>query len=108
MNQQIRKNVLVTGSSKGIGKNIAKTLILNGYNVYICARNEKLLTETAKEIKATGYFSIDLAKSSNCELIIEEMIKKAGSIDILINNAGGYVYSPIEKTEEKDIETLIN
>lgn len=39
----MNKKVLVTGASKGIGKSIAKVLSNEGYQVYICARNEEIL-----------------------------------------------------------------
>ena len=102
------KTVLVTGSSKGIGKAIAKQFCSDGYNVFICARNLKELKKTASEIKATGYFSIDLTEKGNCKKIIDNIINTSGRLDILINNAGEYVYAPIEKTTEIDMERLIN
>lgn len=107
MNKNQNKNVLVTGASKGIGKSIAQTLVNEGYNVYICARNEDKLKETQQEIKALKYFVADLTKTDNCKELINNVIEVAGSIDILINNAGDYVYSPIEKTENEDIDKLI-
>lgn len=107
MNKNQNKNVLVTGASKGIGKSIAQTLVNEGYNVYICARNEDKLKETQQEIKALKYFVADLTKTDNCKELINNVIEVAGSIDILINNAGDYVYYPIEKTENEDIDKLI-
>lgn len=102
------KNVLVTGGSKGIGKSIAKILSQSGYNVFIVSRTEEDLQKTAEEINAAGYFCYDIEKAQNCRKLINDMIDIAGSIDILINNAGFYIYSPIETTQEKDIEYLIN
>lgn len=95
------KKVLVTGASKGIGKSIAKILSSEGYNVIICARNKELLAKTALEINASGY--------EICDLTDDSCLKKLMSynFDILINNAGDYVYSPVEKTSDKDIEKLI-
>lgn len=101
------KTVLVTGASKGIGKAIAKLLIDYGYNVYICARNKELLEKTAKEINAAGCFCIDLTVKGECKKLIDFVIENAANIDILINNAGDYVYSPIESADEKDIERLL-
>jgi NAD(P)-dependent dehydrogenase (short-subunit alcohol dehydrogenase family) len=108
MNNSKAKNILVTGASKGIGKSIAKLLALQNHNVYIIARNEDALKKTAIEIGAKGYFVADLTQSDNCKSVIDKIITQAGSIDILINNAGGYVYSPIDKTKENDIENIIN
>ena len=108
MNNSKAKNILVTGASKGIGKSIAKLLALQNHNVFIIARNEDALKKTAIEIGAKGYFVTDLTQSDNCKSVIDKIITQAGSIDILINNAGGYVYSPIDKTKENDIENIIN
>lgn len=97
------KRILITGASKGIGKSITKTLAQSGYEIFVCARNEELLRKTAKELNV-DYFVCDLTNEEECKNLID----KIGKIDILINNAGGYVWSPIEKTETKDISNLIN
>lgn len=95
------KKVLVTGASKGIGKAIAKVLCDEGYQVYICARHEDILKQTAEQIGAKGYFVCDL--SDDC--CFEQLAQN--DFDILINNAGAYVYSPVEKTEDNDISSLV-
>lgn len=107
-NQKKNKVVLVTGASKGIGKAIAKELSGCDYQVYICARNAKQLEETAKGIGASGFFVADLTNAVECHKLIEQVVNAAGSIDILVNNAGAYVYSPVEKSNESDIDNLLN
>lgn len=107
MTQMKIKNVLVTGGTKGIGKSIAKLLSNEGYRVFIVSRTESDLKQTAEEIKAAGWFCADLTDRNDCKKIIEEMTNQSGTIDILINNAGAYVYSPVEKTEIADIEKII-
>lgn len=96
------KTVLVTGASRGIGKSIAKTLAELGYKVFICARNEATLKETALKINATGYYACDLTNFEDCQ----KLIKNIGNIDILVNNAGAYIWNPIEKTSEEDLNLL--
>lgn len=101
----MKKNVLVTGSSKGIGKAIAANLS-NDYNVFLTARDENKLQETLKEINAKGYMV--------CDLSLEKDLAELGnfiednSIDILINNAGEYDYSPIEKTDYAKMSKIIS
>lgn len=107
-NQKKNKVVLVTGASRGIGKAIAKELSCCDYQVYISARNAKQLEETAKEIGASGFFVADLTNAVECHKLIEQVVNAAGSIDILVNNAGAYVYSPVEKSNESDIDNLLN
>ncbi len=96
------KKVLITGASKGIGKNIAQVLIDAGYDVFICARNYEILEKTAKEIGAKGFLACDISYYKACL----ELKKEIGNIDILINNAGAYVWSAVEKTTQTDIEKL--
>lgn len=96
-----KKNVLVTGASKGIGKAIASILVNEGYQVYICARHEDVLKQTAQDIGAKGYFVCDLSNDSAFKSLTEN------NFDILINNAGAYVYASVENTRDEDIKTLI-
>ena len=101
MVQMKNKTVLVTGASKGIGKSIAKLLSLEGYDVYICARTETTLKNTAHEINAAGYFVCNLIDDNACKKLM------TNNFDILINNAGDYIYSSVENTKDDDIKKLI-
>ncbi len=92
-------NILVTGASKGIGKAIAQTLAKVGH-VYITARNEDLL----KTINCDGYFVCDLSKPEDLENLGNFIEQK--EIDILINNAGEYIYNPTEKTTLAELEHI--
>ena len=107
-NQKMNKVALVTGASRGIGKAIAKILSGCGYRVFICARNKDDLQTTASEIGAEGFFVVDLTDANACKSLIDYVVNAAGSIDILVNNAGAYVYSPVEKSNESDIDNLLN
>lgn len=103
---QTCKNVLVTGSSRGIGKSIAKLLSDSGYNVYLCARDEQCLKMVSDEINAAGYFACDLC-SPEMDEKFEQFLNKAGQIDILVNNAGGYVWAPVENTQISDLNRIV-
>lgn len=103
----MNKNVLITGSSKGIGKSIAKILAKYNHNVYLCARNEDALQKAIAETGAKGYFVIDLTNPNACSDLFENFIKKVGTIDVLVNNAGSYTYAPIEQTKIEDIKEII-
>ena len=92
----IYMNILVTGASRGIGKAIAKKLGNNGYNIFASARNEELLADYE------NYCVCDLDKNPE---ILGDYIKK-NKIDVLVNNAGDYIYSPIDEVKLFQIEHI--
>lgn len=88
-----KKTVLVTGSSRGIGKAIAMKYAKKGYNVVInCKTTEDLLQKVKHEIE--GYqtnclaFTGDVGNYKVCEQLFCEIKKTFGSLDVLVNNAG--------------------
>ncbi|MFC7373629.1 SDR family NAD(P)-dependent oxidoreductase [Fictibacillus iocasae] len=82
------KNVLVTGGSKGIGLAIAKLFKEEGAAVAIVGREEPVLVAAADE---HGFTAIrgDVTVPSDREQIMSRFIEKFGTIDVLVNNAGG-------------------
>lgn len=87
------KTVFVTGSSRGIGKEIAKTFALNGYNVVINGVKRKdALEQTHKELieinKNILAFMGDISDYNIAKDIFEKIENQFGCVDILINNAG--------------------
>lgn len=88
-----KKNCLVTGGSRGIGKSIAITLARLGGNVAITyAHSADAAKEVVKEIEALGVkgiaFQADAVQFKRAEEVISEIVKEWGSLDILVNNAG--------------------
>jgi len=83
---------IVTGASRGIGRNIALALAAKGAKVAVSARNQGALTELVEEIKASGGEAIavagDVAKTEDADKLITGTVEAFGRIDILINNAG--------------------
>lgn len=90
-------NILVTGASKGIGNAIAKELEKSG-NLYVTGRNEEAL----RECICKDYCVCDLANDIE---ILAEFIEK-NKIDILINNAGEYIYGALETMSTTDIQRI--
>jgi len=89
------KVVLVTGSSKGIGRAIAAAFVREGCSVAINARNAKELEATAAELgKEPGGGSIltvasDVSKPDGAKRAVDETVSRFGTIHVLVNNAGG-------------------
>ena len=94
-----RKNILITGSSQGIGLAIAKYFAKN-YDVYINGRYKEKLEKLCCEYNFSGFCALDLTEENFTEQLNNEL---KTDVDILINNAGIYFYSPVEKMNEKDI-----
>ncbi len=86
------KVAVVTGGTEGIGKATALTLAREGAKVAICARRQPLLDAVAAEITKAGgevlAISADMSKAADCERFINEVVKRFGGVDILLNNAG--------------------
>jgi 3-oxoacyl-[acyl-carrier protein] reductase len=84
---------VVTGGSRGLGRQIALSLGREGCKLAIFARTSDQVSETVSEFKDMGYsiigWSADVMKPMDCERIVEETIVSYGKIDILVNNAGG-------------------
>jgi len=93
----MRRNILVTGSSSGIGACIASYLKSLDYNVLRTGR---------KDIGESGYFKADLSSLKELEALLEYAIDYCGSIDVLINNAGEYIYSPIEAISYENVKKM--
>lgn len=95
MNLQLNgKTALVTGSSMGIGRAIAKGLVAEGVRVCVVARRRNLLEELSREISAAGapspaIIGADVMPEGAPERIAAEARKQLGQIDILVNAAGG-------------------
>ena len=100
------KTVLITGSSKGIGKGIAMMFAEEGASVAICARGNEALSEAENELKALGgrvvAVQADMAKEEDIVRVYEDTMAALGKIDVLVNNAGvGYLNRNFDLSEEE-------
>ena len=86
------KRAIVTGGSRGIGKQCALALAREGVHVCIAARTQETLNQTLVEINQTGpkghAVAADLTTQANCEKVVQATIDCFGGVDILINNVG--------------------
>ena len=83
------KKVLVFGSSAGIGKAIAKSMILENATVCLNSRDKLRLQRSVQELKAFGGVVADLSQPNQSSQAVAEAIKKMNGIDVLIMNTGG-------------------
>ena len=100
---------MVTGASMGIGKAIAEGFAREGYCIAICARNERNLNETARELQLINPGITILAYPANLSskkeaLDFAEAVRgKFGRIDVLVNNAGEFKSQGSMINEDDDL-----
>lgn len=86
------KVVMVTGSGRGLGAEMAKIFAENGAHIAVADINEELAQSTAEEIKKLGVraisVKIDVSNQESVNMAVDYVVKTLGRLDILVNNAG--------------------
>lgn len=101
------KNALVIASSQGLGKAIAKELVLEGANVMLTSRDETKLKDVQAELEALNggrvvYHPCDITKPDEIEQLVKETQNQLGTIQILLNNAGGPPSGSFDEMTDED------
>ncbi|NNF05229.1 MAG: SDR family oxidoreductase [Candidatus Eisenbacteria bacterium] len=110
---------IVTGASRGIGRNVALGLAREGANVVIAAKSttqrEKLpgtIFSVAKEVEAIGPRALpvktDLREETEINDLVDQTIDTFGRVDILVNNAGALWWQPMENTPLKRFDLVMD
>lgn len=107
------KVAVVTGSSKGIGAGIAKALAAEGASVvvnYASSKEgaERVVADIAKNGGAAIAVQGDVAKSSDVKRIFAETKQAFGRLDVLVNNAGVYQFTPLDEITEEQFHRQFN
>lgn len=86
------RTAIVTGGSRGIGKEMAEGLAEAGASLMLCARRKEWLDNTVEEFHGKGFTAVgrvcDVSKPDEVEAAVRETVKQFGGLDILVNNAG--------------------
>ncbi len=106
------RSAVITGSSKGIGREMALTFARLGAKVAVtCVNNYSLAQEVVGEIEKEGgrafAFQGDLSKSPEAKRLIDETAAEFGGIDVLINNAGITDPRPFDVITEDDWDRML-
>lgn len=106
----MKPTALITGASSGIGQELARVFVKNGYDLVLVARSSEKLHALAAELKDAKVTIItkDLAARSAAQEIFAETQKKNLRIDVLVNNAGVGDYGFFHKSDWSKQEGMIN
>ena len=90
-----KKTALVTGASSGMGKEIAKRLIRDGFQVYVAARQ----IDRMEDLAALGarQLRMDISKDEDIGAAVASILAEVDGVDVLVNNAGFGLYGPVEE-----------
>lgn len=96
--------VLITGCSKGIGRDLAQKLAQSGYSTVATARSVK----TLEDLPATLKLQLDVSQADSVNAAIEETMERLGRIDVLVNNAGYAAVGAIEETSDEQAQAVFD
>jgi NAD(P)-dependent dehydrogenase (short-subunit alcohol dehydrogenase family) len=108
------KVAIISGGATGIGRGIAEALAEAGAHIVIAARRVKRCEEACREIQEkigvrTLPHRCDIDNRDEIEILVNDVIKEMGQIDILVNNSGiGGSEKPILKMTEEDWDSVLN
>ena len=100
------KTVIVTGASQGIGAGIVRAFLARGYDVVGTARN----ATKSSELSASDHLALvdgDIGQFETAEKVAELALKKFGSIDAVVANAGTFVVKPFTDYTADDFRALV-
>lgn len=105
------KVAVITGSTSGIGEDIAVKFAANGCKVVVVGRNEERGNKIVDTIKSEGgeaiFVKADVSQSSECDDLFKTVLNTYGTVDILVNNAGTMRNLPITEMKDEDWDEII-
>lgn len=105
------KTAIITGGGSGIGKAITTVFAKQGAQVYVLDMDEKGSTATVEEINASGgsasFFKCNIASQAEVKNVVEQIVAKHTTIDVLVNNAGIAHIGQADTTSEEDFDRVV-
>ena len=105
----MKKSIIISGGSQGIGKALVKKFLENGFQVFTCARNAEKLESLKKEFNhpLLHTFVADLSDKKQVSNFAQWILNQETKIDVLINNAGYFLPGQIRNEEDGVLESQI-
>ena len=105
----MKKSIIISGGSQGIGKALVKKFLENGFQVFTCARNAEKLESLKREFNnpLLHTFVADLSDKKQVLAFANWVLSQENKIDILINNAGYFLPGQIQNEEDGVLERQI-
>lgn len=106
------KSVVVTGSTKGIGRAIAEALLREGANVCLSARTEADVEKTVSELSDVGEGRVtgmvcNVRDYTEVKALIEHTVAEFGGLDVLVNNAGIGIFKRVEELSPEEFRAVL-
>ncbi len=106
------KSAIITGSTKGIGRAIAETLLRENANVCISARNADEVEKAVAELSDVGEGNVtgavcDVRAYDEVKALVEHTVAEFGGVDVLVNNAGVGLFGKVEEMRPEDFRSVL-
>ncbi|MEV7550755.1 SDR family oxidoreductase [Amycolatopsis sp. NPDC089917] len=98
--------VLVTGGVRGVGAGVTRTFLRAGAEVVTCARTEPERPVRAGD-KASAFISCDVRDPKEVDALIDEIVRRHGRLDVVVNNAGGAPYAEVANASPRFHEKIV-
>jgi short-subunit dehydrogenase len=108
----MRKLIVVTGGTKGIGRAVAERFAKENFDIATCARNEKELAEMSAQLLSSGVKTFwkvtDMSKRNEVINFSDYVLSLDRPVDVLVNNAGYFLPGSITTEPEGTLESMID
>lgn len=102
------KTAIITGGTRGIGKEMARVFTEAGAHVFVAGRNESAGKALVEQIKEVSFIQTDVSQAADVQNLINQVISETGRLDILVNNAGVQLEKTIEETTEEEWDMVMD
>lgn len=109
MSAKNQKIWFITGTSKGMGLHLTKLLLSLGHKVIATSRNTDALIEEITNNKKNLYpIKLDITSDADVKQAIDDIVRKVGKIDVVVNNAGYSLVGSIEEMTDEEFRATID